>query len=94
MAHMEMSQPSAHRVYLQQSTKEMWKFYTGDTTCACGNAEETTAQMLQCSQLAHHYSLDDLIMWENNAWNYGKGCFYETMMMMMIVLFRVCVVLE
>ena len=34
------------------------KFYTGDTTCSCRKAEETTAHMLQCSQLAHPCSLD------------------------------------
>ena len=77
MAHMEMSQPSAHRVYLQQSTKEMWKFYTGDTTCACGNAEETTAQMLHCSQLALPYSLDDLIMWEKMHGTMEKDAFMK-----------------
>ena len=57
-----MFQPSEHSVYLQQNTKEKWKLYTGDTTCACGEAEETTAHVLQGSQLAHPCSLDDLIM--------------------------------
>ena len=34
-----------------------WKLYTGDTTCACGKAEETAAHMLQCYQLAHPCAL-------------------------------------
>ena len=63
-----MSQPPVHRVYLQQSTK--WNFYTGDTTCACGKAEETMAHMLQCSQLANPCSLGDLIMFND----VGKQC--------------------
>ena len=70
MDHMELSQPSAHRIYLQQSTKKKWKLYTGDTTCACGKAEETAAHMLQCSQLAHPCSLGDLIMFND----VGKQC--------------------
>ena len=77
-----MPRPSAHRVYLQQSTKEKWKFYTGYTTCAYGSAEETTAHMLQCSQLAHPCSFIF-----NDA---GKQCaelwtiwFDDTTMMMM-----------
>ena len=41
--------------------RKKWKFYTGKTTSACGRAEETTAHMLQCSQLAHSCCLDDLI---------------------------------
>ena len=41
--------------------RKKWKFYTEDTTCACGRAEETTAHMLQCSQVEHACSLDDLI---------------------------------
>ena len=50
--------------------RKKWKFYTGDTTCSCGKAEEPAAHMLQCSQLAHPCSLDDLIMF-----NYvGKQC--------------------
>ena len=57
-----MSQPYAHRVYLQQSTKEKVEIHTGHTTCDCGKAEETTAHMLQCSQLAHPCSLDYLIV--------------------------------
>ena len=65
MDYMDMSQPSAHRVYLQQSTKEKWMFCTGDTTCVCGKAEETTAHMLQCCQLADPCSLDDLIMFND-----------------------------
>ena len=59
-----------------------WKFYTGDTTCACGKAEETTAHMLQCSQLSHPCALDDLIMFNDvgkNARNYGKGWYDDTM---------------
>ena len=47
-----------------------WKFYIGDTTCACGKAEDTTAHMLQCSQLAHPCSLGDLIMFND----VGKQC--------------------
>ena len=39
MDHVEMPHPSAHGVHLQQGTKKKWKFYTGDTTCACGRAE-------------------------------------------------------
>ena len=30
-----------------------WKLYTGETTCSCGKAEETTSHMLQCFQIAH-----------------------------------------
>ena len=36
---------------------QKWKLYTGDTTCACGIAEETAAHMLQCSQVAHPCAL-------------------------------------
>ena len=46
------------------------KFYTGDTTCACGKSEETAVHMVQCSQLAHPCSLDDLIMLND----VGKQC--------------------
>ena len=53
-----------------KAQRKKWKFYTGDITCACGKAEETTAHMLQCSQLAHPCSLDDLIM-SNDV---GKQC--------------------
>ena len=66
---MEMSQPSAYRIYLQHKKTEC-KFYIGDPTCACGKAEETAAHMLQCSQLAHSCSLDDLIMFND----VGKQC--------------------
>ena len=48
-----------------KAQRKKWKFYTGDTTCACGKAEETTAHMLQCSQLAHPFSLDDIIMFND-----------------------------
>ena len=44
-----------------KTQRKKWKFYTEDTTCARGRAEATTAHMLQWSQLAHPYSLDDLI---------------------------------
>ena len=53
-----------------KTQRKQWKFYTGDTTCACGIAEETTTHMLQCSQLAHACSLDDLIMFDD----VGKQC--------------------
>ena len=53
-----------------KAQRKKWKFYTGHTTCACGKAEETTAHMLQCSQLAHPCSLDDLIMFND----VGKQC--------------------
>ena len=45
-----------------KAQRKKWKFYTGDTTCSSGRTEETTAHMLQCFQLAHPCSLDDLIM--------------------------------
>ena len=47
-----------------------WELYTGDTTCACGKAEETGVHMLHCSQLAHPCSLDDIIMFND----VGKQC--------------------
>ena len=50
--------------------RKKWKFYTGDTTCACGRAEETMAHMLQCFHLAHPCSLDDHITFNN----VGKQC--------------------
>ena len=53
-----------------KAQRKKWKFYTGDTTCACGKAEETTAHMIQCSQLAHPSTLDDLIMFND----VGKQC--------------------
>ena len=53
-----------------KTQRKKWKFYTGDTTCACGRAEETTAHMLQCYQLAHPCSLDDLITFNG----VGKQC--------------------
>ena len=53
-----------------KTQRKKWKFYTGDTTCASGRAEETTAHMLQFSQLARHCSLDDVITL-NDA---GKQC--------------------
>ena len=76
-----MSHPSAHRVYLQQITKEKVGSSTQETPCACGKAEETTAHMLQYSQLAHPCSLDDLIMFND----VGKQCteLWKRMMMMM-----------
>ena len=54
MDHVEMPQP----------------LYTGDTICACGRAEETTAHMLQYSHLVHQCSLDDLITFND----VGKQC--------------------
>ena len=65
-----MSQLYAHSIYLQQTQRKKWKFYTGDTTCACGKEEETAEHMLQCSKLAHPYSLDDFIMFND----VGKQC--------------------
>ena len=44
--------------HCSKAQRKKWKFYTGDTTCACGKAEETAAPMLQCSQLSHPCSLD------------------------------------
>ena len=49
-----------------------WKFYTGDTTCVCGKAEETTTHMLQYTQLAHPYSLDNLITFNDIGKQYIK----------------------
>ena len=37
------------RYTCSKTQRKKWKFYTGDTTCACGKAEETTVHMLQCS---------------------------------------------
>ena len=48
-----------------KAQRKKWKFYTGDTTCPCVKAEETTAHMLQCSQLAQPCSLHDLIMFNS-----------------------------
>ena len=48
-----------------KAQRKRWKFYTGDTTCTCGKAEETATHMLQCSQVAHPCSLDDLIMFND-----------------------------
>ena len=53
-----------------KAQRNKWKLYTGDTTRACGKTEETAAHMLQCSQLAHPCSLDDLIMFND----VGKQC--------------------
>ena len=55
-----------------QRTKR--KFYIEDSTCSCGKAEESTAHMLQGSQLAHPCSLDDLIMFND----VGKQTTYNT----------------
>ena len=33
----------------RKTQRKKWTFYTGDTTCACGKAEETATHMLQCS---------------------------------------------
>ena len=65
MDHMEMSQPSAHRVYLQQSTNEN-ELYTGDT-CSCEkNTKKKHGTHVLVFQLAHLCSLDGLIM-ENDG---------------------------
>ena len=53
-----------------KTQRKKWKFYTGDTICSCGRAEETTAHMLQCSQLAPPCSLDYLITFND----VGKQC--------------------
>ena len=50
-----------------KSQRKKWKLYTGDTTCACGQEEETTAHMLQCSDLAQPCTLDDLIVFNDTA---------------------------
>ena len=41
--------------------RKKWGYFNGDTTCECGLAAETTAHMLQSSLIAHHYTLDDLL---------------------------------
>ena len=67
-----------------KAQRKKCKFYRGDTTSVCGSAKETTAHMLQCSQLAHHCSLDDLITFNDvgTQWTYGRRRFDDTTMMM------------
>ena len=45
-----------------KAQRKKWKFYIGDTTCASGKAEETTAHMLQCSILAHPFGTSSQIL--------------------------------
>ena len=42
-----------------KAQRKKLKFYTEDPTCVC-ESRKTTAHMLQCSQLTHPCSLDDL----------------------------------
>ena len=76
----------------RKAQRKKWKFYTGDTTCACVRAEETTERTLQCSNShipALWMTLLCSMVLENNAQNYGKSWFYDMMTMMMIVHFIV-----
>ena len=63
MDHMEMSQPSVHRVYLQQSTKEKADVLNRRHHMCLWKSRKS-------SQLAHPCSLDDLIMFND----VGKQC--------------------
>ena len=45
-------------------------YLNGDITCACGLATENIAHMLQCSLLAHHCTMDDLLKFND----IGKEC--------------------
>ena len=56
---------TVYRPTCSKAKRKKRKVYTGDTTCACGKEEETTAHMVQCSQLVHPCSLYDLIMLNN-----------------------------
>ena len=47
-----------HCLCFQETQRNKWRFYTEDTTCVCGRAEETPC------------SLDDLIMFND----VGKQC--------------------
>ena len=61
--------------YILAEKNKKRKLYTGDTTCACGKAEEITAHMLQCPQLAHPCFLDNNN--DNNNNNNNKILFIE-----------------
>ena len=61
---------SAHGYTCSKTPRKKWKLYIGETICACGKADEAMAHMLQCSQLAHPCSLDDLITLND----VGKQC--------------------
>ena len=70
MDQVELPKLSVHGVHIQQDTKKEVEFYTGDTTYACGRAEETAAHMLQCTQLIHSCSWNFLITFND----VGKQC--------------------
>ena len=50
--------------------RKKWRYYDGDTTCACGLASENTAHMLECSLLAQRCTLDDLLTFNET----GRQC--------------------
>ena len=68
-----------------KTQRHKWKFYTGDTTWACGRGEETTAHKLQYSQLAHPCSWMTALRsrkWGEMRGTIEKKSVGDTMMMM------------
>ena len=61
-------QPTLYMTRFQQ--REIWKYFNGDTTYEFGQAPETTKHMLQCPLLAHACTLDDHLMFNENARKY------------------------
>jgi hypothetical protein len=47
--------------------RKRWGFYDGDTTCACGNEDETMKHMLLCPQLTHRCTMEDLMNYNSTA---------------------------
>ena len=50
--------------------RKKWRYFKGDTTCACGLEPENTAHMLRCSLLPHPCTMEDLNMFNDT----GKQC--------------------
>ena len=65
-----MPQPSAHRVLLAAKHKGRSGSSTQDTSQVLVEEQKKPRYMLQCSQLAHPCSLDDLILFND----VGKQC--------------------
>ena len=54
-------------VACSKEQRKRWKYFNGNTTCECGQAPETTKNLLQCPLLAHPYTLDDLQKFNENG---------------------------